>query len=50
MKDSFVMQYHDILVSTPLFCKMAGISLSEMDYEEIRVRLKPEYNNFEFLN
>jgi len=48
-KESFVLQNHDVIVSIPLYCKMAGISISEIDYEDIRIRLKPEYNTKEFI-
>ena len=34
-----------MIVSLPLFAIMSGSSVSELDYERINLRLKPEYNN-----
>ncbi len=31
----------DIVVSIPLFCKMAGISINELEYEQFNLKLKP---------
>lgn len=40
---------HDVFVSIPLYCKMAGISMNELDFESYTVKLKPEYNNYEWI-
>lgn len=40
---------HDALVSVPMYCKMSGISVNEVDYELVIIKLKPEYNYHEFL-
>jgi ABC-type antimicrobial peptide transport system permease subunit len=40
---------HDTIVSLPMYCQMGGISLNEIDYEQINIRLKPEYNDREWI-
>ena len=41
---------HDILVSLPLYSKIAGISLNEIEIEQYNIKLKPEYNNKDFIH
>lgn len=50
VKDVLNLHDHDILVSLPLYCKIAGISLNEIEFEQYNIKLKPEYNNKDFLN
>jgi ABC-type lipoprotein release transport system permease subunit len=40
---------HDSIVSVPMYCKMSGISVNEVDYELLVIKLKPEYDNKKFL-
>jgi hypothetical protein len=39
----------DVLVSIPLYCKITGLSMSEIEYDTYYVKLKPEYNHKKFL-
>lgn len=48
-KDILLGGDHDSIVSLPLYCQMGGISLNELEYEQINIRLKPEYNNREWI-
>lgn len=38
----------DILVSLPLFCKLTGMSMSELSFHEYSMQMKPEYNNWDW--
>ena len=49
-KDSMVNIDHDSIVSLPLYCKLAGIAVNEIDYESYVLKLKPEYNNVEWID
>lgn len=44
LRDHRMNQAHDMLVSIPLYCKIAGISMNEIYFEEYYIKLKPEYN------
>lgn len=50
VKDRMLDSAHETLVSVPLYCKLAGISVSEVEFETVSFRLKPEYNEIDFLN
>lgn len=41
---------HDVITSIPLFAKVQGASVSELEYERMQVRVKSEYNNKDFHN
>lgn len=50
LKDTFVhINNPDVLVSLPLFCKMTGLSMSEVAFQEYIVKLKHEYNHWDWL-
>lgn len=38
----------DAIVSLPMYALISGSSVSELDYERMNLRVKPEYNNKEF--
>ena len=38
----------DLITSIPLFSKILGISLSEIEYEKLMIKVKPENNNRDF--
>lgn len=48
VKDAMLQVAHDVLVSIPLYCKIAGMSMNEIEYENYYVKLKPEYSDGEF--
>jgi len=50
LKELMLTYDHDTIVSVPMFCKMSGISVNEVDYEQVVIKLKPEYNNEKFLD
>ena len=50
MKDLLVGTDQDTLVSIPLFCKITGLSMNEIEYGVYNVKLKPEYNTRDFIN
>jgi len=35
----------DMMVSLPVFAMISGTSVSEVDFERINIRVKPEFNN-----
>ena len=35
----------DMILPLPMYAAIAGVSVSELDYERINIRVKPEYNN-----
>jgi hypothetical protein len=45
LKELMLTKDHDSIVSVPMFCKMSGISVNEVDYELLVVKLKPEYDS-----
>ena len=49
VKDRMLNSPHESLVSIPLYAKLAGISVSEVEIEFATIRLKPEYNTREFI-
>ena len=49
VQDTHIGIDHDVLVSLPLYCKIGGISMNEIDYEGYHLRLKPLYNNPEWI-
>ena len=48
VKDRMLDSPHENLVSLPLYAKMAGISVSEVEFETAILNLKPEYNTDQF--
>lgn len=50
MKENYLQHHHDAIVSLPLYCKIAGISLNEIDFETIVLKLKPEFNTAEWID
>ena len=50
LKEIMLTKEHDSLVSVPMYCKMSGISVNEIDYELVVIKLKPEYDNRKFLD
>lgn len=38
----------DMILPLPAYAMMAGVSVSELDYERINIKVKPEYSNKEF--
>ena len=50
VKDVLNLHDHDILVSFPLYSKIAGISMNEIEIEQYNIKLKPEYNTKDFIN
>ena len=48
VKDRMLDSPHETLVSIPLYCKMAGISVGEVEYETTFIRVKPEYSYIDF--
>lgn len=38
----------DMIVSLPTYALISGSSVSELDYERVNIRVKPEYNTAEF--
>lgn len=37
-----------MVVSLPMAAKIQGVSINELDIEEIRLKIKPEYNGKQF--
>jgi hypothetical protein len=50
MKDIKLKNSHETLVSIPLYCKMAGLSMNEIEYHSYIARLKPEFNSDTFFS
>lgn len=48
VKDRMIDSPHETVVSIPLYCKLAGISVSEVEFEQAVLQMKPEYNNIDF--
>jgi hypothetical protein len=48
-KNRLITYDHDSIVSIPMYCKMTGLSLSEIEYESIRFKIRPQYNNVDFI-
>jgi hypothetical protein len=48
VKDRMLNSPHDNVVSIPLYCALAGISVSEVEFEQAVIQMKPEYNNPQF--
>lgn len=49
-KDSMLAHDHDAIVQIPLYAKLAGISVNQIDYETYIVKLKPEYNTVDWMD
>jgi hypothetical protein len=47
-KDVMMGSDHDSLVSVPMYCKMAGISVNEVEYESVKIKIKWYYNHIDF--
>lgn len=41
---------HDFFLSIPTYCKLTGMSMSEVDWDKYILNVKQEYNNNNFLN
>lgn len=49
-KETSVGRAHDMMVSLPLFCKITGLSMNELEYKNYFVQLKPEYTTDAFID
>jgi len=49
VKDVMLASEHDTLVSIPLFCKMGGISLNELEYETVHFKVKWYWNHILYI-
>lgn len=49
LKGKLIFNDHDSVVSIPMYCKMTGLSLSEIEYESIRFKIHSQYNNIDFV-
>ena len=47
-KNKLLTTDHDTIVSIPMYCKMTGLSLNEIEYEYIKLRLNWNYNHIDF--
>jgi len=50
MKENRIQQDHDAIISVPLYAKMLGISVSEVEYQFLKIKFKPQYRTYEFTN
>jgi len=48
-KDLMITSDHDSIVSIPMYCKMTGLSLSEIEYESIRFKIHWYYNHLDYI-
>ena len=49
-KDVMLNSEHDTIVSIPLYCKMGGISLNEIEYEDVKIKINWYWNHILYLN
>ena len=48
-KELMITSDHDSIVSIPMYCKITGLSLNEIEFESIKLKIHWYYNHLDFM-